>query len=422
MSKSRCLKAFASSSFFRGLKPPASTVHRFRKSALARRGLCPYTLVNASGTGWPSRRTVRCAFCSQSDSLTPEVPSSETSAWRAVVRHLRSWPHGLSDALRSPIDDVSSVLFPSLCRVCGNPLLRLSRAPICEDCWKSLIVQTGVVCQRCSEELHFSAFAPVGGTEIRDEERFCQPCRLAPPPFERAVAYGGYTGTLRTLIHALKYDGVLPVADRLGIYLAEAILKLESVTDALVVPVPLHAAKQKQRRFNHAELLARAAVRVLRARRPEWRLTLAPGVLERRRATLSQAGLSPHQRRANLRGVFFVPQPEQVAGRDVLLIDDIYTTGATARACSQVLLRAGARSVRVATVARPQRENFAVAQFSADEVPMHEDVAFWGAEQETAAAQPWVAATRQRANQRDTGFWGRNVFRQSHGQIDGPRA
>ncbi len=339
-----------------------------------------------------------------------------------MVRHLRSWPHGLPDALRSPIHDVGSVLFPSLCRVCGNPLLRLGRAPICEDCWNSLTPQTGVVCLRCSEELHFSAFTPVGGTEVREEERFCQPCRLAPPPFERAVAYGGYTGTLRALIHALKYDGVLPVADRLGVPLAEAILKLDGVEKALVVPVPLHAAKRKQRGFNHAELLARAAVMVLRARRPDLQLTLASGVLERRRATQSQAGLSPHQRRANLRGVFFVAQQELVAGRDVLLIDDIYTTGATARACSQVLMRAGAQSVRVATVARPQRENFAAPQFGIDEVPMHEDVAFWGAEQGTAASQPLAAATQQQANQRETGFWGRHVFRQSHGQIDGPRA
>ncbi len=267
------------------------------------------------------------------------------------------------------------------------------------------------MCLRCSEELHFSVFAAVGGTEVRAEERLCQPCRLAPPPFERAVAYGGYTGTLRALIHALKYDGMLPVAERLGVPLAETILKLDGVQSALVVPVPLHAVKRKQRGFNHAELLARAAVKVLRARRPEWRLTLASGVLERRRATQSQAGLSPHQRRANLRGVFFVAQPELVTGRDVLLIDDIYTTRATARACSQVLLRAGAKSVRMATVARPQRENFTAPQFGIDEVPMHEDVAFWGAEQGTAEPQLLAAATRQQANQRDTGFWGRNVFR-----------
>jgi predicted amidophosphoribosyltransferase len=252
---------------------------------------------------------VRCAFCSQSDSLTLEVPSSETSAWRAVVRHLRSWPRAFPDALRSPLHDVGSVLFPSPCRVCGNPLLRLSRTPICDDCWKDLAPQTGLVCARCSEDLQVSAFAHVGGSELGPEDRLCQPCRLAPPPFERAVAYGGYSGSLRALIHALKYDGILPIAERLGGLLADAILKLEgdsgqSAGELLVVAVPLHEAKRKQRGFNHAELLARAAVRELRRRRPEWKLSLAGDALERRKATLSQAGLSPHQRRANLRGVF----------------------------------------------------------------------------------------------------------------------
>jgi ComF family protein len=347
---------------------------------------------------------VRCAFCSQSDSLTLEVPSSETSAWRAVVRHLRSWPPAFPDALRSQLYDVSSVLFPSPCRVCGNSLLRLSCTPICDDCWNALAPQAGLVCARCSEDLRVSAFAHVGGSEWGPEDRLCQPCRLAPPPFERAIAYGGYSGTLRTLIHLLKYDGILPVAEQLGGLLAEAILKLEGNSAAplgelLVVVVPLHEAKRKQRGFNHAELLARAALKELRHRRPDWKLPLSGGALQRRKATLSQAGLSPHQRRANLRGVFFVPRPELLAGRDVLLIDDIYTTGATARACSQVLRRAGAASVRVATVARPQRENIASPQFENEELPMELDVAFWGAQQTgvvMAGANPPVATAANR--------------------------
>jgi ComF family protein len=217
-------------------------------------------------------------------------------------------------------------------------------------------------------------------------------------------------GTLRALIHALKYDGILPVAERLAGLLADAILKLEgdssaNLRDVLVVVVPLHAAKRKERGFNHAELLAKAAVRELSCRRSDWRLTLSGDVLERRKSTLSQAGLSPHQRRANLRGVFFVARPELVAGRDVLLIDDIYTTGATARACSQVLRRAGAASVRVATVARPQRENAASLQFEDEKLPMDQDVAFWEPLQPTSAPLPATAANQQSATQH-RGFGG----------------
>jgi ComF family protein len=176
----------------------------------------------------------------------------------------------------------------------------------------------------------------------------------------KAVAYGGYHGELRSLVHLLKYDGMQPVARRLGALLANSLEAFaESEAQMLVVPVPMHAAKQRQRGFNHAELLARAVIKEMHRRHPQWGLHLGTGLLKRVRVTVSQAGLTSHQRRQNLRGAFFAPHPEKLAGRDVLLIDDIYTTGATARACSRVLRNAGARSVRVATVARAQREGVA---------------------------------------------------------------
>ncbi len=159
------------------------------------------------------------------------------------------------------------------------------------------------------------------------------------------------------------------------------ILALEKLPrKLLVVPVPLFRRKQRQRGFNQAEKLAQATVKALRQAHPEWKLTVATGVLERRRSTESQAGLTPHQRRANVRGAFFAPSPEKLKGTDVLLIDDIYTTGATARACAQALRKAGATSVHVATAARAQRqETIQPAALPAKEVPMHEDVAFWDA-------------------------------------------
>ena len=103
----------------------------------------------------------------------------------------------------------------------------------------------------------------------------------------------------------------------------------------------------------------------LRSSHPDWRLTLAPAALLRQRATESQAGLTPRQRRLNLRGAFRVSDPAIVVGRDVLVIDDILTTGATARAASQALLRAGARSVWVATLARAQRAAFVRSDLNA---------------------------------------------------------
>ena len=164
---------------------------------------------------------------------------------------------------------------------------------------------------------------------------------------------------LRSLVHLLKYQGMQPIAGPLGALLAD-ILEPFAPAPMLVIPVPMHAAKQRQRGYNHAELLARAAMAEMRRRHPQWVLHLETSLLRRVRVTVSQAGLTTHQRRQNLRGAFFAPKSARLAGQDVLLVDDIYTTGATVRACSRVLMNAGARSVRVATVARAQREGVAL--------------------------------------------------------------
>ncbi len=159
---------------------------------------------------------------------------------------------------------------------------------------------------------------------------------------------------MREAIHALKYDRLHPAACGLGRMLAEAIAQLaaDAPAEMLVVPVPLHRSKYAQRGFNQARSLAIHALGFLRKSHPEWRLTLASSMLMRLRATESQAGLTFRQRRLNVRGAFTVSDPAAVASKHILVIDDIFTTGATARAAAQALVRAGAASVWVATLAR----------------------------------------------------------------------
>jgi len=184
------------------------------------------------------------------------------------------------------------------------------------------------------------------------------------PPFERAVAYGSYDGGLRDLIHLLKYQQVRPAAAVLGRMLAEVIASLEANLPAgliAIIPVPLHERKRAQRGFNQSELIARAALKLLA--RPE-RFQSLPGGLVRCRETESQIGLTRHQRRENLRGAFAVADPGQIVKRNVLLVDDVFTTGTTASECARVLRRTGANRVYVATVARTLKvsEVFAVPE------------------------------------------------------------
>jgi ComF family protein len=182
---------------------------------------------------------------------------------------------------------------------------------------------------------------------------------MAPPPFVKAVAYGLYEGGMRDAIHTLKYNRIHPAARVLGQMLAQAIATLasEAPAEMLVVPVPLHRGKYAQRGFNQARALAEAALRELKKTHPAWQLKLAPSTLLRLRPTESQAGLTPRERRLNVRGAFSVADAGKVTAKHVLLIDDILTTGATARSAAQALARAGAASVWVATLARAQRHS-----------------------------------------------------------------
>lgn len=224
-------------------------------------------------TIWRQPRA-RCVFSSDSGSLSIDVPPSDTSRWRAIVR-----------VLRSPIDALSCALFPACCALCGSPLPRISPAPICDICWTEIVPLEGLHCELCAEPVDRLAL-------LADAEHpLCRSCRLAPPPFQRTICYGPYGRRMQQAIHALKYDGMRPLARGLGVRLAEAIAQLgpEAAAGLLVVPVPLHRTKSRQRGFNQARLLAVHALEALGKSHPEWRLELAPATLMRLRPTASQA-------------------------------------------------------------------------------------------------------------------------------------
>ena len=266
----------------------------------------------------------------------------------ALATH-RLAKHGLAGLGERAAATLFFTFFPGDCRICNSPLIEASRLPICSSCLHAPRPLQGSFCYVCGDVLH----APAGfDPRTADGETRCLLCQRAELPFERAVAYGSYEAGLRDLIHVLKFQQVRPAAAVLGGMLAEVIAGLERTMPGgtiAVIPVPLHKRKQAQRGFNQAERIGRAALKRLSLPK---RFEFCSGVLLRSRETGSQIGLTRHQRRKNLRGAFIVSDAPRIVNRDILLVDDVFTTGTTASECARVLLRAGAARVWVATVAR----------------------------------------------------------------------
>jgi ComF family protein len=174
----------------------------------------------------------------------------------------------------------------------------------------------------------------------------CGSCRKRRPGFDYARSAARYEDALREALHAFKFRGRRALAAPLGDLLAEAVEgRLPHGDPDLLVPVPLHPRRERERGFNQAALLAR---RVGRA----WGCRVGDRVLARAVATPSQTELDAPARRANVRGAFRLRRPELIVGRHVVLVDDILTTGATLSECARCLREGGAARVGALTVAR----------------------------------------------------------------------
>lgn len=300
----------------------------------------PAILLRIRPVGAPRQLTGRGRFVfSSSKDVSPTDGATVLPRRNSLVSSLAANASGLAAA-------VFATLFPADCRLCGTPLIHISRLPVCDECLSAMTHIDGVLCSICGERLSRPyTLSP------EDGETCCELCRRAQPPYVKAAAYGSYESGIRELIHLLKYDQVRPAAAVLGRMLAEAMGDLQlgfTHGPVVVIPVPLFVKKLRQRGFNQSELIARSALKLLSS----GGFDLNAGVLKRCRETQSQIGLSRHQRRENMRGAFVVARPEEITQREILLIDDVMTTGTTVSECARVLRRAGASKVYVATVAR----------------------------------------------------------------------
>lgn len=240
------------------------------------------------------------------------------------------------------LDPVLDLVFPALCPVCGHRSDDRSHRPFCARCWAGLPLLPPPGCPVCGRAL------PGLPGDLP-----CGPCRRRPPPFAYVRAVAAYRDGMRAAIHALKYGGRRVLARPLAALLAEAgpaLLPGASAASAGsrvdgLVPVPLHPARFAERGFNQAELLAAPCA-------ARWGVPLLTGALARVRPTRPQTELDEPARRANVAGAFAVRRAGSVAGRRLLLVDDVLTTGATAGAAADALRRAGAAEVGVLVLAR----------------------------------------------------------------------
>jgi ComF family protein len=231
-----------------------------------------------------------------------------------------------------------TLVFPEDCRVCETPLTTISRIPVCSTCLRSPEpLRADAFCEACR--------TPFADDSSLDANGLCAVCRSELPKFDSAYSFGAYDGVLRKLIHLFKYGKVETLAQPLGQLLVQA-LPLEERFE-VVIAMPMHPWKKWQRGFNQSELLAEPVARRLG-------LKLCRN-LRRSRVTKPQAGLNEAERRENLKDSFVVKRPEEVAGKRVLLVDDVFTTGATLRAAGKALKSANVRRVSALTLARVDR-------------------------------------------------------------------
>ena len=215
-------------------------------------------------------------------------------------------------------------LYPPVCAGCERPGFRW-----CPDCQERVVPLSKPICDIC-------------GTPQRNPG-VCAACQAGKPPYLALRSWVVFEGPIRNALHWLKYRRNIVLGDTLAHPLTEYVVGLNWPVN-MVVPVPLGQKRMKERGYNQVGLVAQPMAALT-----GWQY--APGALARARETKSQVGLSSVERQENMRGAFR-SDPHLVAGRTVLLLDDVVTTGATLKACADALLSSNAQAVYALTIAR----------------------------------------------------------------------
>ncbi len=260
----------------------------------------------------------------------------------ALRRGAGGWPRVARGWLAEVSDALVSVFFPAGCRICDRLLNGASRVPVCEECLNSFVPVGKIACEVCGRPLP-------GLTRGQGQELLCPACLEKTYAFDRARSLAVYEGALVHAILLLKFERIGPLGAWFAERLAETVIAGGEAMEAdMVVPVPLHRERERERGYNQAALLSKPLAKRLR-------LPHKAVLLMRTRARPDKRILSLEERWESVRGAFATRPGSQVDSRRVLLVDDVLTTGATLDACARALREVGAKSVLGLTIARTER-------------------------------------------------------------------
>jgi ComF family protein len=239
-------------------------------------------------------------------------------------------------SLAEVLNDLSEVIFPPLCLSCAEIMHPFNGQIFCRACEEQIHFITGSICHIC-------------GTTFPDspaESHLCGECLEKKPHFTSARAIFSYKDIILNAIHKFKYKRDLSSGGILASFMAEFSFPDVDFADySLIMPVPLHIKRLRERGFNQALILARAIGE-------KRKIAVDFSILKRHKFSLTQTGSNKKERKHNIGGAFEVSDRKKIAGKNIILVDDVYTTGATVNECAKTLIKEGAQRVSVLTLAR----------------------------------------------------------------------
>ncbi|MDU9050232.1 MAG: ComF family protein [Candidatus Electrothrix sp. Rat3] len=235
--------------------------------------------------------------------------------------------------LHEGIQALQELLFPARCLGCTEQLSSSSPPLLCPNCHHGTSEISPPFCTCCGRPL------PSGDNHL------CLSCLDHPLLLTKARSSFLYQEPISTLVRQLKFNGNLNGLATLAVLAKKTAAFADLNTPDLILPVPLHIQRLRERGFNQSLLLARACF-------PQWREKIRFDLLQRQRATIPQTRLNGKARRSNLHNAFCIKKSAEISGKSILLVDDVFTTGSTLHECAKVLLKAGAKEVETFTVAR----------------------------------------------------------------------